>query len=118
LADRSRLARGQHGEDAAARWYEADGWTVVERNWRNGRSGEIDLVARRNQMVAIVEVKARRTDAFGTGAEAVTATKQLRIRRLAAAWLANAQLGEWVDLRFDVAVVDGRGVVTVIESAF
>jgi putative endonuclease len=118
LADRSRVARGRHGEDATARRYEAEGWTIVERNWRAGRSGEIDLIAKRNQMVAIVEVKARRTDAFGTGAEAVTATKQLRIRRLAAAWVAQAELGEWVDLRFDVAVVDGRGIVTVIEAAF
>ena len=39
-----RRARGIDGEARAARWYEAEGWEVVDRNWRDGRNGEIDLV--------------------------------------------------------------------------
>jgi putative endonuclease len=98
--------------------YESDGWTVLARNWRAGRGGELDLIVRRDRTVAIVEVKARASDAFGGGAAAVTPVKQARIRRLAMAWLSTADLGEWVELRFDVAVVDGRGHVTVIDAAF
>jgi putative endonuclease len=113
-ADRRR-ARALDGEDRAARWYEVWGWTVVARNWRDGRHGEIDLVARRGDVVVICEVKARRTAAYGVPAEAVTPAKQARIRRLAAAWLAES--GVRARVRFDVVAVLGDDL-TVIEGAF
>jgi putative endonuclease len=66
--------------------------------------------------VVFCEVKARSSDAFGLPAEAVGRTKQARLRRLAARWLAEA--GPYAaDVRFDVAAVLG-GRVDVIEGAF
>ena len=98
-----------------ARWYEARGATVVARNWRC-REGELDLVVREPSGVLVFcEVKTRTTDRFGTPAEAVTRTKQLRLRRLALAWL--AETGTRGAVRFDVAAVTGAEV-TVIQAAF
>lgn len=111
----SRQAFGAFGERLAAQWYERHGYTVVARNWRCP-VGELDLVARRGAVVAIVEVKARRTTAFGDGFDAVTPAKQRRLRRLAAAWLAEARPGP-VQVRFDVVAVTGT-TVEVLEGAF
>ena len=115
-----RRVVGQAGEDAVASWYAAAGYEVLDRNWRV-REGEIDIVARRAATVVFCEVKTRRSDAFGTPAEAVTARKQVRLRKLAVHWLRDNDVRADV-LRFDVASVlpDGRGawIVDVFEAAF
>jgi putative endonuclease len=115
-----RRALGADGESAVARWYEAEGYEVLDRNWRV-REGEIDLVVRRGSTLVFCEVKTRRSTAFGAPVEAVTFTKQRRLRGLALRWLA-AHDTHAVDLRFDVAsvMVDGRHapVIDVIEAAF
>ena len=116
----ARRVLGDAGEAAVARWYEAAGYAVVARNWRV-RDGEIDVIARRGETIVFCEVKTRRSDAFGLPAEAVTARKQLRLRKLAIQWLsAHRARGDIV--RFDVASVrpDGRGAwnVDVLEGAF
>jgi putative endonuclease len=112
---RSNLARGRWGEDLAARTYRRRGYDVLDRNWRCP-TGEIDLVVRRDRTVVFCEVKTRRTAAYGSPAEAVDARKQLRLRRLAAAWLAAHDVRH-VDVRFDVVAITGTTVET-IEAAF
>ncbi len=92
----------------------------MARNWRC-RQGEIDLIVRRGRMVVFCEVKARGTLAFGAPVEAVTRTKQVRLRQLATRWLSDATSQRLrprpLDLRFDVAsVLDGQ--IEVIEGAF
>jgi putative endonuclease len=116
----TRRVVGDAGEDAVARWYERAGFRIVARNWRV-REGEIDVIARRRDVLVFCEVKTRRGDAYGEPFEAVTARKQLRIRALATRWLSVS--GEHADLlRFDVASVrpDGRGdwLIDLIEDAF
>ncbi|MFM7649395.1 MAG: YraN family protein [Acidimicrobiaceae bacterium] len=113
--DLARQARGRFGEEQAARWYRANGYTVVARNWRCA-TGEIDLVVIRDDTVVFVEVKARASDRFGSPALAVDARKQARLRRLGAQWLA-AHAHHRVDVRFDVVAVTGTRV-EVIEAAF
>jgi putative endonuclease len=93
----------------------------VARNWRS-RNGELDLVATRDDMVVFCEVKTRTGTRFGTPAEAVTRTKQGRLRRLAVQWLASQRVAApgWrgpAQLRFDVVSVIGDDV-QVIEGAF
>ena len=98
-----------------AAWYEANGYTVVARNWRC-RQGELDLVARRGRVIVFCEVKTRSSTAFGAPVEAVTRTKQARLRVLAARWLADSDVVAR-EIRFDVAsVLAGR--LEVLEGAF
>ena len=97
-----------------AKRYLNAGYEILDRNWRV-RSGELDLVLGRGGEIVFCEVKARRSERYGAAAEAVDRRKQIRIRSLAAQWLAaNGRRG---DLRFDVATVTGVEV-HVIEGAF
>jgi putative endonuclease len=115
VASTARRDLGISGEDAAAAWYLANGYSIVERNWRC-RDGELDVIAARGRQLVFCEVKTRTSDAFGVPAEAVTRTKQQRIRRLAGRWLSESDFRP-VGIRFDVASVMG-GTVEVIEGAF
>jgi len=116
----ARRAIGDAGEAAVAAWYERRGMVVVSRNWRV-REGEIDLVVRApDALLVFCEVKTRRSDRFGHPAEAVTAAKQARIRRLAAIFLAGPGRGAR-GARFDVAAVRPGAAgweVDVIVDAF
>ena len=117
--DLSRRARGAWGEDLAARHYRAAGYDIVARNWRCP-AGEVDLVARRGDTIVICEVKARRRDGFGGPVAAVDHVKQRRLRRVAAAWLAEHRAGSGTGgwhVRFDVVAVTGVHV-EVYEAAF
>ena len=120
---RARLELGASGEELAARWYEAAGYQVLDRNWRC-REGELDLVVAKGRLAVFCEVKTRRGLAFGLPAEAVTPAKQRRLRQLALRWLADRPLGSprYPDLRFDVACImaprGGTPSLDVIEAAF
>jgi putative endonuclease len=115
--NQSRRARGAYGERRAAEWYVANGYEVLDRNWRDGRSGELDLVVRRDTCVVFSEVKARASADYGLPAEAVTPVKQARIRRLGAAWLRAHEEVSPKSIRFDVVAVLGTQLL-VYEAAF
>jgi putative endonuclease len=80
-------ALGRYGEELAARLLVGAGMTVLARNWRCGRTGEIDIVARDGDVVVVCEVKTRRAGSFEHPMAAVTPTKAERLRRLAECWL-------------------------------
>ena len=98
---------GQLGEDLAARYVIDLGWSVLERNWRC-RYGEIDLIANDNvdfdPTLVVVEVKTRASRVFGDPAQAVTADKLWRLRRLTRIWLTEQEM-YWPTIRFDVISV-------------
>ncbi|MFB7505078.1 YraN family protein [Streptomyces broussonetiae] len=83
----ARAALGKYGEDLAARRLAAAGMTILERNWRCGRSGEIDIVARDGDAVVVCEVKTRRGGGYEHPMAAVTPDKAARLRELAAHWI-------------------------------
>ncbi|WP_329401955.1 YraN family protein [Streptomyces melanogenes] len=85
----ARGALGQYGEDVAARLLADAGMTVVARNWRGGRTGEIDIVARDGDVLVVCEVKTRRAGPFEHPMAAVTPAKAERLRHLAERWLAD-----------------------------
>ena len=111
----ARRTLGASGEEMAARWYEANGYEVLARNWRC-RQGELDLIVRRNRTIVFCEVKARTTDAFGVPAEAITREKRQRIRVLASLWLDDSKIRP-SSIRFDVAAILA-GNLEMIEGAF
>jgi len=94
---------GAHGERIAAAYLVRAGARVLDRNWRC-REGELDIVAREGSALVFCEVKTRRGTGFGHPVEAVTPTKQRRLRMLAQRWLA-AHDEHAPDLRFDVVGV-------------
>ena len=107
-------ATGDLGERLAASFLETRGFVVMDRNYRFERA-EVDLVCflpnadNSGGEIVFVEVKARRTDAFGTPEEAVTEAKQRQIRRAAEAYLYERKL-EGSPARFDVVAVRlGKG---------
>jgi putative endonuclease len=110
-----RIDVGRAGEDRAAAWYTGHGYDVIARNWRC-RIGEIDLVSAGHGVLVFCEVKTRCTDRLGSPAEAVTVAKQRRLRRLAAAYIAQHTCGRH-QVRFDVVAILGP-TLTVIEGAF
>ena len=98
----TRAEIGALGEQLAAEHLTDLGLRVLTRNWRC-RHGELDLIAAdaARRTVVFVEVKTRTSDQFGGLAEAVTATKVRRLRRLAGIWLAG-QDATWASIRLDV----------------
>lgn len=114
----ARIARGKWAEDLVARWYERHGYLVVARNWRCPR-GELDVAAMIGDELVVCEVKARASASFGTPAEAVTPTKQLRLRRTTAALLAELRADKSMKIdrvRFDVACVLGTQLEIVMNA--
>ncbi|RVU22567.1 YraN family protein [Streptomyces antnestii] len=90
-ASRARNALGRYGEELAARRLAESGMTVIERNWRAGRTGEIDIVAREGDALVVCEVKTRRATGPAGNYEhpmaAVTPVKAQRLRDLAQRWV-------------------------------
>lgn len=97
----SRLL-GRWGEALAAVHLRRQGYEVVASGWRC-RFGEIDLIARDQEYLCFVEVKLRRSAAFGTAAEFVDARKQQRLRTSAQLYL--QQYPTQLQPRFDVIEV-------------
>ncbi|MCP3770446.1 MULTISPECIES: YraN family protein [Streptomyces] len=83
----ARSALGRYGEALAARRLAQAGMTILERNWRCGRTGEIDIVARDGDVLVVCEVKTRGAASFQHPMEAVTPAKADRLRDLAQHWL-------------------------------
>lgn len=102
MADNKR-AIGAKGEELAARFLEAKGFKIVERNYR-ARQGEIDLVAREGKTLVFVEVKLDRTGKFGQPESWVDNKKRRQVVRTALRYLQEHNLGN-VDCRFDVVAI-------------
>ena len=107
---------GVAAERRAAWHYRLRGWTILGANvWAGGN--ELDLIARRGRRLRFVEVKEKRGPGWGDPLEMVTAEKQRRVRRAAAAWLAaHPELGG-LAVGFDVVAVR-EGKLQRVENAF
>lgn len=115
-----RQNTGKLGEDLATVELWHQGYAILARRYRT-RYGEIDIVAQDGDTVVFVEVKARRTDRFGTAAESVTPWKQRRIAAMALDYLAWSGRME-SPCRFDVVAIDGvasdKVTIQHIKAAF
>ncbi|MFK4434977.1 putative endonuclease [Paenibacillus sp. RC73] len=114
-----RKAKGALGEQAAASFLENLGYRIIERNWRC-RSGEMDLIASREDILVFIEVRSRSSSNYGTPAESITARKITQVRQTAAVYLHMNGIGD-VPIRFDmisVRLIDETAVVTehIIEA--
>jgi putative endonuclease len=109
---RARGETGRRGEELAAAHLSGEGYRLIARNWRC-KLGEIDLVARHEDWLVVVEVRTRRAArAFGRPEESIGPQKQARLARLAQAYVSAVQWqGPW---RIDVIALelstDGRAL--------
>lgn len=114
---RGRLAHhaGQAAEDVVRRHYRERGAEAREQRWR-GLGGEIDLIFDQNGDTVFVEVKASRD--FASAAARIGPGQVARLWAAAEEYLmTNGKAGSG-ECRFDVALVDARGRVEVVENAF
>jgi len=116
---KQRQALGLLGERIAARWMRRDGWEFVAHRFRSGHR-DIDLVMRRGNEIAFVEVKARRGESFGHAVEAVHHRKRRELGRSARVWV-DRHGSPALSYRFDVVgiLISGHNVrVHHVENAF
>ncbi|RLQ86887.1 YraN family protein [Notoacmeibacter ruber] len=114
-AKRRFLKRGARGETLAAWLLRLKGYRIVGRNVRTPL-GEIDIIARRGKVVAIVEVKARPT--LREAMDAVTWTSQTRIANAADLWLAKQPDAPYLSIRFDIVAICPKRWPVHIENAW
>ena len=109
---------GKQGEDLAAHYLLEKGFEILERNWRFEKK-EIDIIARKGNIVAIVEVKTRSTAYFGRPEEFVTKAKQKFLVHAADAY---AQLLDFdAEIRYDIVAIvlnSNHTEINHIEDAF
>lgn len=96
---------GQLGEQLAQEQLMRHSWIILDRNWHS-RYGELDIVALDpHEVLVFVEVKARRSTRFGTPQEAVSTTKQRKVRKTALQWIAAHSNVHHYSTRFDVIAI-------------
>jgi putative endonuclease len=120
----ARQRLGTAGEDAAAEQLSRQGWKLIARNART-RYGELDLIALDGSTLVFAEVKTLRSGPASRSIEALAAIgprKQRQVRRLARAWLADADLPlRFSEIRFDaigVAIGTGPPAIEHVRAAF
>jgi putative endonuclease len=111
----ARGALGRYGEDVAARMLRDAGLTLLGRNWRCGRRGEIDILASDGDALVVCEVKTRRDGGFQNPMAALTPRKLARLRSLAERWTAEHGGAPPGGVRIDLVgvVLPARGAARV-----
>lgn len=99
----SKREKGKIGEDIAVEFLKSRGFDILEQNYYY-QHGEIDIIAKQNGVLVFVEVKTRRSTAFGEPQESVTPKKQELLRRTAEGYVLERNIGE-VECRFDVVAI-------------
>lgn len=94
--------RGQEAEDIAARYLQAKGYTVIERNWKWHR-GELDLICLQGDKVVVVEVKSSRADDAYRAATRVDARKRRQLGKLTEQFLKQRR---WVGRPVQIDIVE------------
>jgi putative endonuclease len=99
------VSSGDAAEALAAAFLEARGLRIVARNYRC-RFGEIDIIARSGATAVFVEVRSRKSDAFGGAAGSITAAKRKKVLVAARHYLASHRVD--CACRFDVVLLTGE----------
>jgi putative endonuclease len=107
---------GQLAENTACAFLEAQGFTIVTRNFLR-RIGELDIVARAGDLLVVAEVRTRASDAYGGAAASIGPGKQRRIAATAALLLQKHRELRHCRVRFDVLIVRD-GAIEWLKHAF
>ncbi len=116
-ARESTADKGRRGEDVAVAFLEAEGWSILARNFR-WRGGEVDIVAARDALIAFSEVKSWENIGPEELERAIGHNKRQRIVETSKIFLSqHREYNDW-SVRFDVILVRGGVVVERYPSAF
>lgn len=94
---------GKEAEEMAVDYLVNDGFSVLSRNWRHSKA-ELDIIAEKNGMLHIIEVKSRKGNYGGYPEQSVTKKKFKHLTRAAEEYLFNHP--EYKDIRFDVLSIN------------
>ena len=106
--------KGIKGEKLAAKYLKRGGYKVLARNYKCP-FGEVDIIARRGDVVAFVEVKLRTSEDFGAPSQAVNRTRMQRYINVARFYFTGREMD--CTVRFDIIEVEGDKINHII-SAF
>ena len=118
---RAREIEGRKAETHIERWLKLRGWKILETRFKTAE-GEIDIIARRKNIIAFVEVKQRET--LPVIEDIVSQTNITRVMAAAEIWVERnfESLGTEFEIRFDLALIEGAvkplSKVKYIENAF
>lgn len=91
---------GSRGEDIAENYLKEIGYIILERNFQC-KTGEVDIIAKDGNYLCFIEVKSRYGKLYGNPCEAVTYSKQSKIRKTATVYIMKKKLYKF-NFRFDV----------------
>jgi putative endonuclease len=116
LSDRRKaFMRGHVSEYCAAAFLLLRGYRILALRFKT-KSGEVDIIARKGDLIAFIEVKARRRTLDAVFA--VDATTQRRIRNASLLWLSRQKDAPRLSLRYDIIAVSPWGRSTHFADAF
>lgn len=116
----SSRSKGTDNESLAIEYIIAKGYTILKRNFKFGKSGEIDIIAKYGELIVFFEVKSRKSFEYGSPIESVPPSKRKSIYNAARGYLYVNKI-ESADCRFDFIGIDLRKAqpeITHIENAF
>ena len=116
MADHNEL--GKKGEEVAVKYLKLNHYDIKEKNWRF-RKNEIDIIAQKDNVIVVVEVKTRTSEYFENPKEAVTRKKQKFIILAADAYIQENEID--LETRFDivaVTIINGQTKIDHIQDAF
>lgn len=112
------LAFGKQGEWEAQKFLHAQGYQILQINWRYKR-WEIDIIAKEGDILAFVEVKSRSSTAYGEPFQFVNLKKQKNLIKAAGVFL--KKINHQGDIRFDIVSIysqGGKQDISLIKDAF
>lgn len=102
----SKIDLGRYGEDYTCRYLQSKGYKILARNFRCYRVGEIDIIAKKDDIISFIEVKTRTNLRYGMPIESVTLAKQRKIHRCAEYYLQSVGIiNQCPVLSFDVVEI-------------
>jgi putative endonuclease len=116
LKNALHLQLGKQAESQAEIYLMKQGLKLIDRNYRS-RFGELDLIMQDGSSLVVIEVRYRKTDAYGSALESVTPAKQAKIIATTQHYLRDHPSADR-PLRFDVVGISGDGSLNWIKDAF
>ena len=97
---------GNIGEEAAVITLKKQGYKIIERNYRT-KMGEIDIIAKDGEYTVFVEVRLRKSNAFGTPADTIDKRKQQKIIKAAQMYAVKNDIYD-TPMRFDAVLINAK----------